>query len=351
MSSLASPLLVASFAGAAGAIWMAGIRLSGATDALDYRLGLGEALGGLLLLAIATSLPELAITVTASLQGNIELAIGNLIGGIAIQTLVLAVVDAAMPDDRPLTFLAGSLVLVLEALVVIGVVVTVLLSTQLPQSAEIGGVSPGSVAVVAVWVAGLFAVSRARRGLPWRAAAPGARPGRPHRRQPHRKAATPHAGRSTRLVAAIFGAAALVTLIAGVAIEEAGSELANRLGLAGGVFGGTVLAAATALPELSTGIAAVRLGDYQLAISDIFGGNAFMPTLFLLADAMTGAPALPAAMPGDIWLAALGGLLTAVYAAGILIRPSRRRLRLGPDSIAVVALYALGIAGLIAIEG
>jgi cation:H+ antiporter len=351
VGALPSSLLALVFGGSAAVIWVAGIKLSRTTDALDLRLGLGQALGGLLLLAIATSLPEMAITTTAALRGNLELAIGNLVGGIAIQTLVLALLDATVTDDRPLSFLVGSLVLVLEALMVIGVVVVVLLTTQLPASASLAGISPGSVALAVVWVAGLTAINRARRGIPWRAEAPQARPGRPHRGVPHPKAPPPHRGRPTHLIALIFGLAALATLAAGVAIEESGNELATRMGLGSAVFGGTFLAAATALPEVSTGIAAVRLGDYQLAMSDIFGGNAFMPTLFLLADALAGTPALPIARPTDIWLAALGGLMTAVYAAGILMRPRRRRLRLGLDSMVVVALYALGIAGLVAVNG
>jgi cation:H+ antiporter len=351
MAGLSTSLLVVVFASAAVAIWIAGVNLSRTTDALDVRLGLGQALGGLLLLAIATSLPELAITVTAALRDNLELAIGNLVGGIAIQTLVLALLDGAVRGDRPLTFLAGSLVLVLEALLVMAIVVAVLLTTQLPRSASVAGISPGSIAVVCVWVGALTIINRARRGMPWRVdVAPQARPGR-RRGTPHPTATPPHADRSTRVVASIFGLAALATLLGGIAIEESGSELAARMGLASGIFGGTVLAATTALPEVSTGVAAVGQGDYELAMSDIFGGNAFMPTLFLLADALAGTPVLSIAQPTDIWLAALGGLLTAVYAAGLLMRPGRRRLRLGLDSWVVVALYALGIVGLIAVNG
>jgi cation:H+ antiporter len=59
-------VLIVAFLAAAVATWMAGLYLSRATDALDDRLNLGEALGGVILLAVAGSLPELAITVSAA---------------------------------------------------------------------------------------------------------------------------------------------------------------------------------------------------------------------------------------------------------------------------------------------
>ena len=94
MSGVGTPLLVAVFVVAAAATWVAGNALSKTTDALDFRLNLGEELGGLLLLSVAGSLPELAITVSAAASGNLGLAAGNLIGGIAVQTMVLVVCDA-----------------------------------------------------------------------------------------------------------------------------------------------------------------------------------------------------------------------------------------------------------------
>src|SRR3954451_23855520 len=114
MSDLATPVLMLIFAAAAVAIWIAGIRLSSSTDALDTRLGLGSALGGLLLLALATDLPELAITITAALHDNLGLAVGNLLGGIAIQTVVLAALDAGTGREAPITYMVASLLLVLE---------------------------------------------------------------------------------------------------------------------------------------------------------------------------------------------------------------------------------------------
>src|ERR687884_1577031 len=116
MSSLA---LVAVFVASAAVIWAAGIQLSKATDALDARLHLGSALGGLVLLAFATNLPEVAITVSAAASNNLPLAVGNLVGGIAIQTLVLALLDVRT-KGTPLTHKAASLIVVLEASIVVG---------------------------------------------------------------------------------------------------------------------------------------------------------------------------------------------------------------------------------------
>ena len=56
MASWPFLVLLAVFVGAAAMVWVAGIKLSDTTDVLATRLGLGEALGGLILLAIATNL-------------------------------------------------------------------------------------------------------------------------------------------------------------------------------------------------------------------------------------------------------------------------------------------------------
>jgi cation:H+ antiporter len=347
VAGLGSPFLLLIFLAAAAATWMAGVALSKTTDALDARLGLGDELGGLILLSIAGSLPELAITISAAAQGNLPLAAGNLIGGIAIQTMVLLVCDFAVGPSRPLTYLVGALTPVLEGLLVILVVAGVEMGALLKESTAIGGrVSPASLGIVVIWVVGLYVINRARKDPRWSVSMPGSQPGRHRHSQPHPEQPHPYAGSSTRWVALIFGAACAVTLAAGVALEESGNELASRLGVNGVIFGATVLAAATALPEISSGIAAVRLGDHALAIGDIFGGNAFQVCLFVVADLVAGKPVLPSAGNLNAWLAALGVALTAVYGFGVIGRPQHTHARLGPDSLLALALFGLGIAGL-----
>jgi cation:H+ antiporter len=156
---------------------------------------------------------------------------------------------------------------------------------------------------------------------------------------------------STARAATIFGVAAFVTLVAGVLLEASGDAIAGHIGLSGVLFGATILAAATSLPELSTGLTSVRQSDYQLAISDIFGGNAFLPVLFLVATLLSGKAVLPHAQAADLYLTAIGILLTAVYVTGLLFRPARRTLRMGADSLVVLLLYCLAVAGLFAVAG
>jgi cation:H+ antiporter len=351
MSGLPLLVLLAIFLAAAAAIWVAGIQLSDQTDVLATRLHLGSALGGLILLALATNLPEIAIVVSASLSHSVDVAVGNILGGIAIQTVVLVVLDAFGVRGRPLTYRAASLVLVLEGALVVAVLAVVVAGTQLPADLIVWRVTPEALLIAALWVVGLLLIQRAGRGLPWHES--GEAPDNQSKPRGHsQKQAEADAttrGTSTAKAAAIFGAAAAVTLVAGVLLERSGDAIAGRIGLSGVLFGATVLAAATSLPEVSTGLTSVRNGDYQLAVSDIFGGNAFLPVLFLVATLLSGSAVLPQAHDTDIYLTAVGMLLTLVFMAGLLFRPARRVARMGVDSLVALLLYIAAVAGLFAI--
>ena len=166
MSSWGTPALLAVFLAAAIATWIAGLALSKTTDILDDRFKLGDAVGGVLLLGLAGSLPELAITASAAVSGNLSLAVGNLLGGIAMQTLVLVLLDATSRKKQPLTGLCD-LSPLFEALLVISVLLIALMGGLLPSSTALGPVSPASIGIVVFFVLGVFAINRARRKPAW----------------------------------------------------------------------------------------------------------------------------------------------------------------------------------------
>src|SRR5689334_17956515 len=201
---------------AAGAIWVAGIQLSNQTDVLSTRLHLGSALGGLILLALATNLPEVAITASAAAAGNIGVAVGNVLGGIAIRTVVLVVLDAfGVRGRHPLTYRAASVVLVLEAALVVAVLAVVVAGSRLPDNLILWRLTPAPVLIAILWLVGLLLLRRAGTRLPWHES--GEAPDnqdkpRGHSQQQSEKEATSK-GTSTARAATILGIAALATLV------------------------------------------------------------------------------------------------------------------------------------------
>jgi cation:H+ antiporter len=352
VDSLGTNALIAIFVVGGIATWIAGVFLSDTTDQVDSRFGLGEALGGLILLGIAGTLPEIAITASAAISGHLGLATGNLLGGIAMQTLVLVLLDATSRSKTPLTSLSTVLEPIIEAVVVIILVTMALLGPLLPDSVAIGPVSPISILIFAMWFFGLLVLNRLRKSERWSAVSEhveskmvvpspgpvaGVRPNRFERA-------------TTTTVVGVFALASIVTLAAGVVLEQSGNELAGRWGINGVIFGATILAAVTALPEISTGIRAVRLGQVGLAMGDIFGGNQVQMTLFLLADLLAGKPVLQTVSATSSWLGGIGVVVTALFAGGLVMRPPRKLAGIGPDSWLVLLFYAIGLAGLVRIS-
>jgi cation:H+ antiporter len=352
VSGLSTPVVGAIFLAATAATWFAGLFLADSTDVLDDRFHLGEAIGGLILLGVAGTLPEVAITASAAIRGNLSIAVGNLLGGIAMQTLVLVLMDLTSRSKTPLSSMSRVLEPIIEAEFVILLVSIALLGPLLPSTVAIGRMSPISILLVVVWVGGLIVLNRTKRSERWKAATEAV--------APHMTLPSPEPAKrvrpdrfkdaSTRVTVAGFAVAATVTLVAGVALERSGTALADAWGINGVVFGATVLAAVTALPEISTGIRAVRLGRVGLAMGDIFGGNQVQMTLFLMADILAGKPVLSTATTGSAWLGGIGIVVTAVYALGLVVRPPKKLYGLGIDSWIVFLFYLFGVAGLVRIS-
>jgi cation:H+ antiporter len=346
MSSWGTPLLLLVFCGAGVVTWIAGLYLSKATDVLDDRFALGEAVGGMLLLGLAGSLPELAIISSAALSGHLALATGNVLGGIAMQTLVLVFLDATSRQRRPLTSLVSDTSPLFEAVLVVVLATLAVMGGLLPESTAIGPVSPASLAIVLLFVLGMIGLNRARRRAVWRAV---------DESESVRGAAGQPVNlferMSTAVVVGAFLAASAVTLVAGVLLEQTGNQLADDFGMNGVVFGATILAAVTALPEVSSGIQAVRLGSVELAMSDIYGGNAVQLTFFLLADLLAGSPVLATASSESLWLGGLGVVVSAIFAYGLLVRLKQKQFGLGRDSLLVLLIYVVGVVLLTKIPG
>lgn len=322
-------------------VWFAGIQLTKTTDFIDRYFKLGEAFGGVVFLAIVTNLPEIAIIISASWHQHYDLAIGNILGGIALQTVVLVVIDGlGLRKNGVLSYKTASMQPILSAVLVIVVLTVTLMVSFLPKELTAFRISVGDVFILTSWLVGVWLIQKARYKVTWHLASH-AKPTKVKKNNEYSK------NKSIFVVLFIFGIASLFTLLGGFALEETSHKLATLLNIDGVIMGATLLAAATALPEVSTGFAAIKLGDYTMVYGDIFGGNAFLPTLFLLGTIIIGHPFLSHLKKTDIYLTGLGIILTAIYIFGLIFRNKKLYFWLGIDSLMVLIIYILGILGLV----
>ena len=340
-NSWSSALLIIIFLIATVAIWVSGIKLTKAIDAITTHYGLGEAFGGMVFLAIVTNLPEIAITAVAAYHRDYDIAISNILGGIAIQTVVLSLIDVfGVGRSAPLTQKGHAKILILEGVSLIFILSVVIIGKQFPSSLIYYRTTPFEWLILIIWLGTIFLISKmadAKKKV---------NPTRSIHELKFPKSTFKGSIKGAMLVLLI---GAIITLFAGWSLEITGKILANRWGISGVLFGGTILALCTALPEISTGIASAKIRDYNMAVSDIFGGNAFLPVLFLMASVIGGDAILPDLKPSDIYLTVLGIILTGIYMAGMVIHSKKQIFRMGIDSFIVVIIYIVGLWGLLAI--
>lgn len=339
-------LSIGVFVAGAAVVWFAGWRVSQHVDVIREHTGASEALVGLILLGGITSLPEVATSVTGAITGNADLVVNNVLGGVAMQVVILAIADAAIGRDplssavaSPAILLQGSLDIVLLALVAAGTVAGDVL---------LGGVGVWSWAILVGYVVSVWFISSTKGRKPWVAQKTERQKARQEQRQSDEKDAPEASLRSAVWKTAMFAAA---ILIAGYFLTRSGEGLAERTGLGSSFFGAVFLAISTSLPEVSTVLSAVRLRRYEMAMSDIFGTNLFDLLLIFVIDAvLRGEPVLTLVGPFSTFGALLGIVVTAIFLIGLIERRDRMFLRMGPDSIAVFFAYAGGLVVLHALS-
>ncbi|MEM8574015.1 MAG: sodium:calcium antiporter [Pseudomonadota bacterium] len=326
---------------AAAGVWLAGTRLALYADAIAARKRIGQAFMGLIFVAAATSLPELVTTLVGAYAGEAQLVLGNMFGGITMQTAILAVVDLLIVSYALTSYPSGP-TSALEATLLIVLLAMLLALHSVGEFGLPFGIGLGTLLLGVAYV-GIVIMLRHYDGVQsWvpvervDAALP--------RRPGQQNGADDGYGSTTSLIVG-FALMATAILLCGLALIASSAAIAEQTGLGSSFIGMTLLATATSLPEVSTTISAVRIGAYSMAISNIFGSNLLMVAMVLPADIVySGAPILGAIDQGTAFAIVSGILVTSVYLAGLIIRSRRTVLGMGVDSALVLLIYAITLA-------
>ena len=326
---------VIAFVACTAVIGVFGVWITGVADQLADRTGLGEAVTGAVMLGAATSLSGVVLSVTAASNNLPELALGNAIGGIAVQTTFLVVADAVYRKAN-LEHAAASAQNLMQNALLIALLALILLAPTLPDY-TVWGIHPITPILLGVYLYGTGVIGAMGERPMWR----------PTQTKETREDKPDNLDKVPALapLLARFVLLMLVLGTAGWVMEKAASNIAQETWLSGTAVGVLFTAVATSLPELVTSVAAVRRGALTLAVGGIIGGNAF--------DCLFAAGADVAYRPGSIYHAmtdsitfwtALTLLMSAVLLLGLLRREEEGPGKIGVESVVLVTLYLGGIA-------
>lgn len=304
-------------------IWFFCGKLSDVVEYIDAEFGLGDAFGATLILSIVTNLPEIAIAISGSIRGDYDLVTGNLLGGIAMQSMLLILYDFANKDPRPLSTITSSKAGMFQGGALVAILLLCFLGGISKEKANILGAGISIWLVLVIWFGSLLYLKKVQ--------------------QKSANRSTVNNNRYTRKSSLwwLFGISIMV-LFFGILLENSSDAIATHFHLSGVFFGATVLAFVTSLPEISSGLAFVKRRDYEPIISDIFGGNGFLPVLFLPVSIIAGQNIIANAGEGNNFLSLLSIALILIFMVGMWRKSPTKCGRLGWDSW---LMLISGIAG------
>ena len=320
---------VLGFLACAIAIGVAGTYLSRYGDVIARRTGLGGTWVGVVLLAVVTSLPELATGVSAVTVGEApDIAVGDVFGACVFNLLYIVVLDFLVRGESVYTRARqGHILSAGFGVILIGFAGFNVLLAQTGPHWDLGHVGAYTPVIALMYVVAMRTVFRYETLNPAAAAEDAALRSAP----------------SLRQALVRYALAALVVVGAGVALPFLGKALAAQMGWQESFVGTLFVAAITSLPEAAVTVAAVRIGALDMAIGNLFGSNLFNIFILALDDALYFRGSLLSHVSPEHAVSALSAMMmTGVAIVGLLYRPKLRVFKtVGWASIVLFVFYLL----------
>ena len=251
------------FLGSAVAVIFLGVQLAKYGDALATLTGWGRLFVGSILVALATSLPELSNNITAVRIDNPQLALGNVVGANMINMFTMAMVALLFGGRRFLQRVAPEQgYLIVLAAVLTGLAV---LFAGIKNGINVWQIGLSSIILLIVYVIGMWIVYQRRP----------AESGEGEEQDP---------GMTMAKAWTVFGLVSLGVIIAGVFLAQSVDRVADLTGISSGVLGILAVSIVTTMPEASATVAAARMGAADLGIAGLYGSCVFNVTILSFAD-------------------------------------------------------------------
>ncbi|MDQ0339322.1 cation:H+ antiporter [Caldalkalibacillus uzonensis] len=317
------------------------VRLSTYADVISHKTAFGGMLIGAVLLAMATSLPEVTTSVTAVLINNPDLAVGNLLGSNLFNLLIIAGFDLYF--RRRQGFLQATRPQIYTAILALYLTLAVFIFLLIKFPYSVWGVGWDTLFLISVYGAGMAMISRVKKEdggekkLPHLQRSPMSVPGGGEKRQESVK--DPSREIPVRRAWIGFIVASMIILVAGSVLTMTGDRIAVLTGLGSTFVGSFLIAASTSLPESVSVYMAFQLRNYQLAIGSILSSNLFNILILGGTDVFFRAGPILYAADAAHRITAMSGIVLLGLVLYALGRRRSRPLFYPVPSIVLVLLY------------
>ncbi|HSJ38227.1 MAG TPA: sodium:calcium antiporter [Planococcus sp. (in: firmicutes)] len=305
---------------------IASIKLSQYADIISAKTAMGGMMVGTLLLAGATSLPEVSTSFSAAAIGNADIAVGNMIGSNLFNLFILAAFDFSLRKRRIMErasrdhIYTASLGLLLTVLVILALMIRIDISVL--------GIGLDALLIALVYIVGMIAINK----LPKLDSAV--------EEAEEEGGEEINEGISAKAAIFRFILAALVILAAGTALSITGDQIAVITGIGSSFIGSFLIAAATSLPEAISVFVALRLSNINMAIGAVLGSNIFNMIILAISDPVYTAGPILTDVSGSHMIIASGVFLMTVLALYSLMRKrSVSRLSYAVPPLLILAIY------------
>jgi cation:H+ antiporter len=315
-------------------IFFAGSRLTKYGIAIAEKTGLCEVWIGIVLLAMVTSLPELANGISAvAVAGVPDLAVGDILGACMVNMFTLALLDLIFwARGRPSIFIAAKESNVLSARYGVKLLVFAAFALALGRylfDFPIFGISIYSFIILAIYL-----LAQKRLFL--------------HSKETIKEEVQYYKHISGARVYLFFFVSAVIVIAAGSWLPFIGNEIVSVMGWGQTFVAVLFLGLATALPEMTVTISALRMGAIGMGIGNLVGSNIFNVAIIFIADIFYQPGSLLSDVsPNMIYAALSGALLMGMAYFALKKRIANRALPLLLVLLYLFSLFFLFHAGIL----
>ena len=319
------------FVVAAALIVVAAMQLAKYGDVIAARTKLGGMFIGVLLLAGATSLPELLTSINSINMGSPELSAGNFFGSSAFNMFILAILDVLGRDQRVLRtsqgrhLVSGGFAVFISTLVLFFLVANPILTHM---KFNIGWVGIASIIIMLFYVLAIYMIQQSEQDAV------------STEMTEEELAEIP----SLKVGLIGFALAAVVLGLVCPFMVRAAEQLSEITGLGTSFVGSSLVALVTSLPEMVTSISAISIGAADMALGNLFGSNMFNMFGIGVADIFYSKGRFLSTVDNSfIVVGMMGAMMTAFGLLGNIVKFKRIGKVMDIDSAILTILYIGGM--------